>query len=75
MVDIRISLRRSVYMSAPISLLARTVLFACAAILPLAAFSAAYAYDEARRKKLNIISFIIGLLTIAVVGVVLYQYR
>ena len=59
-------------MAVPISLLSRTVLFACAAVLPLAAFSAAYAYDSPRRKKLNIISFIVGLVTIAVVGVVLY---
>jgi len=62
-------------MAAPISLMARTILFACAVVLPLASFSAAYAYDSPNRKRLNIISFIVGLLTIAVVGVVLYKYR
>lgn len=60
-------------MAVPISLMSRIVLLACAAILPFTAFFAAYAYDgEKRRMKLNILSFTVGVVTIGVVGVVLY---
>ena len=61
-------------MSAPLPLIARGVLFACAALLPFTAFFAAYAFDEEKRKKLNRLSFVAGLSVIAVVGVVLYMY-
>jgi hypothetical protein len=51
------------------------VLLTCGAILPLAAFLGALPVEGGKKKTLNIISFIVGLIAIAVIGVVLYQYR
>lgn len=62
-------------MAGPISPRALGVLLTCGAILPLAAFFAAYPVEGGKKKTLNIISFAVGLIAITVVGVVLYQHR
>jgi hypothetical protein len=62
-------------MAGPITPRALTVLLTCGAILPLAAFLGALPVEGGKKKTLNIISFIVGLIAIAVIGVVLYQYR
>lgn len=62
-------------MATPISPRALGVLLACGGMLPVAAFFAAYRADEKKYRKLNILSYIMGLLAITVVGVVMYQYR
>lgn len=51
------------------------VLLACGAVLPVAAFFAALPIEGGKRKTLNIVSFIVGLIAISIVGVVMYQYR
>jgi len=57
-----------------ISPLARYVLIGCAAVIPFAAFSAAYAYKREDGKKINIVSAIIGVIAILIMGVVMYHY-
>ena len=54
--------------------LARYVLLGCAAVIPFAAFSAAYAYRRENGKKINIVSAIIGVIAIFIMGIVIYQY-
>jgi len=54
---------------------ALATLLACGGILPLAAFLAALPVEGGKKKTLNIVSFIVGLIAITVVGVVLYHYR
>jgi hypothetical protein len=62
-------------MATPISPRDLGILLACGATLPFAAFFAAYPVEEGKRKALNIISFIVGLIAISIVGLVLYHYR
>lgn len=62
-------------MTVPISPKTLGLLLSCGAILPFAAFYAATPNKEGKWKMSNIVSFIIGLITIGVVGFILYQYR
>jgi hypothetical protein len=56
-------------MVAPISPVARNVIFACAAILPAAA-AAAYPY---KKTNYSIVGVIAGLMAIATIGIVLFH--
>ena len=58
-------------MSAPISMMARGALLASGVVLAFSAFFAAYPYRTKHRKKLNTLSFAIGVVTILFVVVVL----
>jgi hypothetical protein len=62
-------------MATPISPRDLGVLLTCGAMLPFAAFFAAYPVERGKKKALNILSFTFGLLVIAVVGFVMYKYR
>ena len=57
-------------MAAPIPLAIRNALFACCIILPAAAATAAYPY---KGKSYAFIGVIVGLLAIAMIGVLLFQ--
>jgi len=60
-------------MSGPIPAQQLGILLACGAVLPIAAAFGAYPFDGPNRRKLNIISYSIGLIAIAIVGVVLHE--
>lgn len=59
-------------MAVPISPRDLGILLTCGATLPFAAFFAAYPFEGGRRKTLNVVSFMVGVLAIAVVSFVLY---
>ena len=60
-------------MSAPISPRDLGILLACGAVLPVAACFGAYPFDGRNRRKLNILSYSIGLVAIAIVAVILHE--
>lgn len=62
-------------MTTPISPRALVVLLTCGALLPVGAFFAALPTEKGKRKTINIIGALIGLVAISVVGFVLYQNR
>jgi hypothetical protein len=61
-------------MTGPIPPKALTILLSCGAVLPFAAFFAAYPFEGAKRKLFNIASFIVGLIVISIVYIVLNHY-
>ena len=61
-------------MTGPIPHKALTMLLACGAVLPFAAFFAAYPFEGGKRKLFNIVSFVVGLIVISVVYIVLNHY-
>ena len=62
-------------MSTPISPVSLIVLLISGALLPSAAFLAAYPTEKGKRQIINILGITIGVLAISVVGFVLYQHR
>jgi len=60
-------------MATPISPKDLGILLSCGAVLPFAAAFGAYPAGGRKGKMLNVISFVIGLIAIAIVGVVLQQ--
>lgn len=61
-------------MAASLPSFARDVLFVCALILPLAAFSAAYDYEGKKKRFINRLSFGVGVITVIVVGILIAIY-
>ena len=61
-------------MATPISPRDLSILLACGASLPFAAFFAALPLKGGKR-ILNIVSFIIGLAVISIVAIEMYRYR